>query len=105
MKKLTLYTMLFFVSLSSVSTPLLAVEKDAIVTATPIKEVPADVTKLLSRLEEIKVIDKTTLTRTDKKLLRKEVRAIKSELKEKRHGVYLSVGAFIIIILLLVILL
>ena len=82
MKKLTLYTMLFFVSLSSVSTPLLAVEKDAIVTATPIKEVPADVTKLLSRLEEIKVIDKTTLTRTDKKLLRKEVRAIKSELKE-----------------------
>ena len=48
MKKLTLYAMLFLVSLSSVSTPLLAVEKDAIVAATPIKELPADVTKLLS---------------------------------------------------------
>lgn len=38
-------------------------------------------------------------------MLRKEVRAIKSELKEKRHGVYVSVGAFIIIVLLIVILL
>lgn len=50
-------------------------------------------------------MDKSKLNRSEKKMLRKEVRAIKSELKEKRHGVYVSVGAFIIIILLLVILL
>lgn len=105
MKKTSLYTMLFLVLLSSISSPLFAVEKHPLTTTKPIKEVPADVTKLLSRLEEIKAMDKTTLTRTDKKLLRKEVRAIKTELKEKRHGVYISVGAFIIIILLLVILL
>lgn len=104
MKKLTLYAMILLVSMSSITT-LSATEKDSIVATATTKEVPADVSKLLSRLDEIKAMDKNTLNRLEKKELRKEVRAIKSELKEKRHGVYISVGAFIIIILLLVILL
>lgn len=104
MKKLTLYAMILLVSMSSITT-LSATEKDSIVASAKTKEVPADVSKLLNRLDEIKAMDKTTLNRLEKKELRKEVRAIKSELKEKRHGVYISVGAFIIIILLLVILL
>jgi hypothetical protein len=104
MKKLTLYAMILLVSMSSITT-LSATEKDSIVATVTTKEVPADVSKLLTRLDEINAIDKTTLNRLQKKELRKEVRVIKSELKEKRHGVYISVGAFIIIILLLVILL
>lgn len=104
MKKLTLYAMILLVSMSSITT-LSATEKDSLVATATTKEVPADVSKLLSRLDEIKAMDKTTLNRLEKKEVRKEVRAIKSELKEKRHGVYISVGAFIIIILLLVILL
>lgn len=105
MKKLSLYAMLVFLTVSSVSSPLFATEKDSIVATATTKEVPADVSKLLTRLDEIKAMDKTALNRSEKKELRKEVRAIKSELKEKRHGIFLSIGAFIIIILLLVILL
>jgi hypothetical protein len=104
MKKLTLYAMILLVSMSSITT-LSATEKDSIVATVTTKEVPADVSKLLTRLDEINAMDKTALNRLQKKEIRKEVRVIKSELKEKRHGVYISVGAFIIIILLLVILL
>jgi hypothetical protein len=60
---------------------------------------------LLARLNEIKEMDKSNLTSSDKKELRKEVKSLRSNLKEKSSGVYLSVGAIIIIILLLILLL
>jgi hypothetical protein len=60
---------------------------------------------LVNRLNEIKEMDKSEMTRAEKKELRKEVKAIKSELKATGNGVYLSVGAIIIIILLLILLL
>lgn len=104
MKKLSLYAMILLVSLSSFSSPIIAAEKNS-KTPTETKEVQAEVAKLETRLETIRAMDKSTLDRSEKRVLRKEVRAIKSELKDKRHGVYVSVGAFIIIILLLVILL
>lgn len=59
---------------------------------------------LLTRLHEINDMDKANLSATKKKELRQEVRAIKTELKAA-NGVYLSVGAIIIIVLLLVLLL
>lgn len=61
--------------------------------------------QLEQRLEEIKNIDKSKITRLEKKSLRKEVKAIKKEGKEISGGVYLSVAAIIIIILLLILLL
>jgi hypothetical protein len=61
--------------------------------------------QLEQRLEEIKNIDKSKITRLEKKSLRKEVKAIKKEGKGGSSGVYLSVGAIIIIILLLILLL
>ena len=60
---------------------------------------------LLSRLTEIHEMDMSGLGKAEKKELRKEVRAIKSELKAATQGVYLSVGAILIIILILVLLL
>ena len=60
---------------------------------------------LLTRLNEIDKMDKSKMTSPEKKQLRKEVRSIKSNLKELGEGVYLSVGAIIIIILLLILLL
>jgi len=60
---------------------------------------------MILRLNEIKSMDMSKLTSSDKKSLRKEVRAINRELKTMNGGVYLSVGAIIIIILLLIILL
>lgn len=56
------------------------------------------------RVEEIKAMDKSTLTREEKKALKKELREMRKEAKEIK-GVYLSFGAIIIIILLLILIL
>jgi hypothetical protein len=58
-------------------------------------------------LEEIKNMDKSALTGSERRDLRKEVRAMKKEMKSDGlgRGVYLSVGAIIIIILLLILIL
>ena len=69
------------------------------------KEIPAEVKTMLNRLEEIKKMDKSELTRVEKKELRAEVKGIKKTLKASGNGIYLSVGAIIIIILLLILLL
>lgn len=60
--------------------------------------------KLIMRLEEIKEMDFDNMTRKEKRVLRKEVKAIENQL-EARGGIYISVGALIIIILLLILLL
>lgn len=61
--------------------------------------------QLVNRLKEIRAMDKSDLTRAERKALRKEVKEIKNELATNHKGVYLSVGAIIIIILLLILLL
>ncbi len=59
---------------------------------------------LIGRLNEINAMDKSELNSSEKKQLRKEVRGIKSSLNQLGEGVYLSVGALIIILLLLILL-
>jgi hypothetical protein len=59
---------------------------------------------LLNRLSVIQSTDKSDLSFNEKRSLRKEEREIKSTLNNGYGGVYISVGAFIIIILLLIIL-
>lgn len=59
---------------------------------------------LNNRLTEIQEMDKSTLERSEKKVLKKEVKTIKKELKAIGRGVYISTGAIIIIILLILIL-
>jgi hypothetical protein len=61
--------------------------------------------QLIQRLDEIKDLNKSELTGSEKKALRKEVREIKKEMKALSGGVYLSVGAIIIVILLLILIL
>lgn len=65
----------------------------------------AQVEILESRLIEINAMDKSNLTRKEKKELRKEVNAINKEMKTIGGGVYISAGALLIIIILLIILL
>ena len=60
---------------------------------------------MTNRLEEIKIMDKSEMTRVEKKALRKEVKTIKAAMSDLSGGVYLSVGAIIIIVLLLILLL
>ncbi len=59
---------------------------------------------LLSRLYEIKAMDKSNLSSSDRKNLRTEVLSIRNELRPIGGGVYLSAGAVILIVILLIIL-
>ena len=67
-------------------------------------EMPAEVRVMLDRLNEIKDMDKSELTRSERKELRKEVRTIKREMRATGNGLYISTGAIIIILLLIIIL-
>jgi len=66
---------------------------------------PAEVEAYESRVNEIKAMDKSSMTSTERKELRKELRSIESELKLNSGGVYISVGVLILIIILLIVLL
>ena len=61
--------------------------------------------KIKTRVEEIRDMDKSNLTRTERKALRSELRELKGQARAVSGGVYLSVGAIIIIILLLILIL
>jgi hypothetical protein len=61
--------------------------------------------QVVTRLKEIREMDKSNLTSSEKRALRKEVREMKKEVRDNKNGIYLSVGAIIIIVLLLILLL
>ncbi len=65
----------------------------------------AETEELLLRIDVINEMDKSELIFSEKRELRKEVRSINKELKQRESGIYLSVGAAIVILLLLIILL
>ena len=100
LKPIALTTVLLF---SITTLPLRAepVQKDA-----PSMEHPsAEAQVIFDRLEEIKEMDKSDMSFAEKKELRKEVRASEKELKTMDGGVYISVGAIIIILLILILVL
>lgn len=68
-------------------------------------ELEAEAAALVERLKEIDRMDKSDLSRAEKKELRKEVKAIEKRLHEVGGVVYISVGALILLIVLLIILL
>lgn len=105
MKKLPIYLMMTLLSLSALPVEMSAKEKNpTAITANP-KELTSEVKIMYNRLDEIKAMDKSSLTSIEKKELRKEVRTIKANLKASNNGVYLSVGGLIIIVFLLMLLL
>jgi hypothetical protein len=65
----------------------------------------AETTVMLARLNEIRAMDISTMAKAEKQQLREEVRAIKKDMRAANDGVYLSVGAIIVIILLLILIL
>jgi len=108
MKKLTFVVMAIFLSLTfypgmanaattKTTAPTSLVDKNP--SATPEAKV------LLQRLDEINSLDKSGLKSSEKKALRKEVRGIKSQLEAMGGYVYVSVGAIVLIVILLIILL
>jgi len=106
MKKLTLslLTVMFLLALAPMQLKAEPVEDSSPKTS---KEVvmSEEAVILLARLDEIKAMKFSDLSSAERKELRKEVRTIKSELRELGSGIYISVGAAIIIILLLILIL
>ncbi|MCG2612379.1 hypothetical protein LZZ90_12760 [Flavobacterium sp. SM15] len=105
MKTPFLKTVLLFVVMSiTLAAYPLSKEIDPITTNNNPKTEDVRGQQLVERLKEIKAMDKSEMSRSEKKELRKEVKAIKKELAMSHNGIYLSVGAIIIIILLLILL-
>ncbi|NML19732.1 hypothetical protein HHL16_02550 [Pseudoflavitalea sp. G-6-1-2] len=87
------------------ATPLNDPGKKEIATMTT-AEKDARVAAIVKRVEEIRAMDRSSLSRTERKELRKELRSLNKEAKVfGRGGVYLSLGAILIIILLLILIL
>jgi hypothetical protein len=75
------------------------------IAAMTLEQKQARIEEIKLRVNEIKAMDKSQLTRADRKELRVELRGLKHEANAMGGGVYLSVGAIIIIILLLILIL
>jgi len=117
MKKITLSLMTLFLVLLFSPDELRADAEPITVpaeTTTEVTVASAEATARIDRLMEIKVMDVSTLSASEKRVLRKEVRAIRSEMKangeatvanSRNGGIYLSAGGIIIVILLLILLL
>lgn len=70
------------------------------------EEQKARIDALKRRVEEIKDLDRSKLSKAERKDIRKELKDMNKEAKAiQGRGVYLSIGAIIIIILLLILLL
>jgi hypothetical protein len=106
MKKITLSIMTALLLLSFMPKQLNAatITDPTTISVNPPTE-PIEVVTMRTRLDEINAMDKSNLSSTERKQLRKEVRSLKSGLRDVNGGVYLSVGAIIIIVLLLILLL
>jgi len=68
-------------------------------------EKKARLEEINARVNEIKEMNKSSLSHSERKALKKELRDMNKEAKVVSGGVYLSVGAIIIIILVLILIL
>ena len=73
-------------------------------TATASPDASAAANAMMDRLNEIKAMDKSTLSRSEKAELRTEVLSIKEALRHRHGVIYLSGGAILLIILLVILL-
>lgn len=121
MKKLTFCLITTFMLLSFIPVQLKATEEIKTVSAVTAKTPEATDAVQQARLGEINAMDMSTLTRSEKKALRSEVKAIKSDqdgrgrrynnghdrMDGRRHGgsLYIMGGSGLLIIVLIIILL
>lgn len=102
MKKLIYALALVFILGFSANTTMAADRKDKVeLTA----EQQVQLKRITDRVEEIKNMDKSDLSKSERKALREELKEMKSQARAMGGGVYLSVGAIIIIILLAILIL
>ncbi len=100
----TVFYLIIVILLSVFPSTVMATGKVPVKTEKPVTEIPAEVKTMLNRLEGIKDMDKSNLNSSERKELRKEVREIKKTLRASGRGIYISTGAIIIILLVLLLL-
>ena len=61
-----------------------------------------EVTRLTKRVEEIRSMDKSEMTSTEKRALRKELKGIKENVRKDGGVIYISGGALLLIILIII---
>jgi hypothetical protein len=110
MKKIILFTFVIIFSLSA--TTAFAVnsgaktspDKSAVPVKTENKLSEEELSRLTRRVEEIRDMDKTNMTVKEKRELRKELKAIKENVKRDGSVIYISAGTLILIIILVILL-
>lgn len=105
MKKITIYLVALILVLGAFPTKTDAklFKKDAVKNESTIES--AKLNAMFARLNAIKEMDKSAMSSSERKALRMEVRGMRSEIRANNNGVYLSIGAILIVVLLLIILL
>ncbi|WP_276089598.1 hypothetical protein [Pedobacter sp. JY14-1] len=104
MKKLIYTLVLVFTLVVSVDTVYAASNKDKVKTELTAAQ-QIELKRITDRVEEIKAMDKSELSKDERKALKKELKELKQQARAMGGGVYLSVGAIIIIILVLILIL
>ena len=93
---------MLFILLTATPTLMKAQEKTPEIVTSTVLPVKSELTNSMElRLNEINSMDKSKLSKSEKRALKKEVKAIK---KASGGGIYISAGAIIIIILLIILL-
>lgn len=101
MRKIHFY-LLVILSLTVFQTTVFASEKNIIYDTVNKNETATEVKKMLNRLEEIKTVDKSAISRIEKKTLRKEAREIRSHLKATDKNIPLAMVGSVIVIAVMV---
>jgi len=102
MKKLIYVALSFFLLIGSVNVASATTKKDN----QPLTEQQqAQLLKLTNRVEEIRNMDRSNLTRSQKQVLRAELKDMKNQANAiSNGGIYLSITAILVIILILLLL-
>ena len=77
-------------------------ETTAVLAKTENKLSADEISRLKNRVEEIRNMDKTKLTVTEKRALRNELKGIKENVRRNGEVIYISGGTILLIILILI---
>jgi len=77
-------------------------DNTAVIAKTENKLSAEEVSRLTKRVEEIRDMDKSDMTATEKRELRKEVKGIKENVRKNGEVIYISGGTLLLIILIIV---
>ena len=98
---LLIFTLSSTITFASKTNSKAVVENSATLAKKENKLTAEEVAVMTARVEEIRDMDKTNMTTMEKRELRKEVKAIKENVRKDGGVIYISVGTVLLIVLIL----